>query len=130
MRPRRPSLPARRWQLAVTAASGAALLAHTSSLCASGLLQHGFGMLHLAGRILLPLLAPAFIDLMPREGLAALAVPAPSPSPEAAAYCRACQMPSVLLACGAVAWHLCRADQRRRKAAALAASQPADAGEN
>lgn len=92
------------------------LLAHTRSLCSSGLLQHGWRTMHMLGRILVPLVAPGMLDLMPREGLAVLLQPAPPPSPEGAAQCALHQAPSVLLGCATLAWHLWRTAQGCRKA--------------
>ena len=104
------------------------LLAHTRTLCSSGLLQHGWATANMLGRILLPLLAPGMTDLLPREGLVVLVRPAPPPSPEGAAQCAVHQAPSVLLACAALAWHLWRAEQGRRKPAPPAVAPAATVG--
>ncbi len=107
--------------------TAATLLAHTPSLCSSALLQHGFRTLHTLARTLLLLLCPALLDLMPRESLGSLLVPAPPSSPEGAALCAAYQAPSVLLGSVALACHLYAAEARARKAflAAGAASSSA-----
>ena len=127
-----PSLPQHRWRLAVIAAVGATLLAHAPAFCASDLLQHGYATVNTAARILLPLIAPAFIDLMPAEGLAVLAARVPAPGRQtaaeadaAAAQCTAYQATSVLLGCSALAWQLRRAERQQRKARlAVTAGQP------
>lgn len=106
----------------MVAAIAAVLLAYTQHLCASGLLQHGWASVRTAGRIVLPLVAPAFMDIMPREGIWALATPAPPPSAEAAAQCATYQASSVLLAAGALTWHLWRAEQQRCKSVTSAAA--------
>ena len=105
-----------RWRLPTLLATSAALLAHTASLCSSALLQHGFRTLHTLARTLLPVLCPAFIDLMPPDGPGALLAPAPPTSAEGAALCAAYQAPSVLLGCVALACHLCAAEAAARKA--------------
>lgn len=106
----------------MVAAVAAVLLAHTRHLCASGLLQHGWAILRTAGRILLPLVAPAFMDVMPAEGIWALATPAPAPNQEGAAQCVPYQASSVLLAAAALTWHLWRAERQRFKTASAAAA--------
>lgn len=115
-----------RWQLPTLVAITAVLLAHTQHLCSNGLLQHGWTRLRTAGRILLPLVAPAFMDLMPQEGIWALAAPAPPASEAAAAQCVPYQASSVLLAAAALSWQLWCAERRRCKnavATAVAARQ-------
>ncbi|KAL4420477.1 hypothetical protein ABPG75_010133 [Micractinium tetrahymenae] len=105
-----------RWQLPTVLAAAAALLAHTRSLCGSALLQHGFRTLHTLACTLLPVLFPALMDLMPRDGLGALLAPAPPADDEGAALCAAYQAPSLLLGCAALACHLYAAEARARKA--------------
>ena len=105
-----------RWRLPTLLATSAALLAHTSSLCSSALLQHGFRTLHTLARTLLPMLCPAFIDFMPSDGLGSLLAPAPPTSAEGAALCAAYQAPSVLLGGAALACHLFAAEAAARKA--------------
>lgn len=119
----------RRWRLGVVAAVGAALLARTHALCGSALLRHGWATMHTLACILLPLIAPAFINWMPAGGVTALAARVPvaqTAAEEAAAHaqCAASQAASVLAGCAALAVHLYRADQRRRK---LQASPSTDA---
>lgn len=111
----RPPPSARRWRLPVVLATGVALLAHAPSFCASPLLQHGWALLRTAACVLLPLLAPAFVDLMPPGGAAALAARAPPASAAGAAQCAANQGAAVALATAALAWQLCRAERRARK---------------
>ncbi len=114
-----------RWQLPAVAAVTTVLLAHTEHLCASGLLQHGWASMRMAGRIVLPLVVPAFIDIMPAEGIWALAAPAPPASEAGAAQCVAYQASSVLLAAAVLIWHLWRSEQRRCKAASSTAAAAA-----
>ena len=116
-----------RWRLPVVLATGAVLLAHTPSFCASPLLQHGWALTHTAARVLLPLLAPAFIGLMPPGGVAALAARAPAASAAGAEQCTADQGAAVALATATLAWQLWRAQQqaaRARKPRAAAGAQP------
>ena len=111
---------------------GGALLARTPDFCSSGLLQHGFATINSLARILLPLLAPALLDLWPRDGFAALLAPAPGAeqtageAANAAALCTAYQSSSVVLGCTALACSLYWAEARQRKA--LLAALPAQAG--
>lgn len=115
------------WRLPVLAAGCTTLLAHATSFGRSPLLQHGYGMLLTLVRVLLPLLAPAFVELSPPGGAAALLDPVPDPAllaPGAAAARAAatagCQAIAVLAGCVALGTALRRGELRRRKQFAVA----------
>lgn len=118
-----------KWQLPALVAIGGTLLALAPGWAESNpLLQHGFSLLITLARILLPILAPAFVDLSPPEGFSALLASAPDPSQlseaEAAARAAACaaaQAATVLLGCCSLALSQHRAEQRQRKQFVLAA---------
>jgi hypothetical protein len=116
-----------RWRLPVLAAGCATLLAHAPSFGRSPLLQHGFATLATLGRVVLPLLAPAFVELSPPGGAAALLAPVLDPAtlPPGGAAARAaataaCQAAAVLVGCSALALGLHRGELRRRKQFSLA----------
>ena len=111
---------------------GGALLARTPDFCSSGLLQHGFATINTLARILLPLLAPALLDLWPRDGFAALLAAAPGAEQTAGeaasttALCTAYQSSFVVLGCTSLACSMYLAEARQRKA--FLAALPAQAG--
>ncbi|PSC71710.1 thiol disulfide reductase thioredoxin [Micractinium conductrix] len=105
-----------RWQLPAILATAATLLAHTRTFCGSALLQHGVATLHALLHLLLPIIAPAFIELAPPEGFGVLWARGHDASAGGAALCAAYHVPSVVLGCAALAAHLYAAEAQQRKA--------------
>ena len=114
--PSSPSPHPCRWQLPAILATAATLLAHTRTFCGSALLQHGVATLHALLHLLLPIIAPAFIELAPPEGFGVLWARGHDASAGGAALCAAYHVPSVVLGCAALAAHLYAAEAQQRKA--------------